>query len=238
MLIDSAQTRSGIPSGPGATSREAILFFASSSSSSATSISSSHSTVQVEKNTPWTRSSPFSQALSAGPRFPHRAPTASLPRALRPGCRRRVQSSWTTPMVRRPRPWREPQRYPATRLPISITSSRSQSGSLTIHPRMTVVVRGWRSAAHLTTHNYAGIGISFPCTVNCILFTFDIYIIYLNFAKVVTISSSSSVTHSSAPYPGQCRCRVTGPHEKVRWVALADVGPPIFPKFSTPDRQT
>lgn len=37
MFVDSAQTRPGIPSGPGATSREAILFDASST----------HSTVQV-----------------------------------------------------------------------------------------------------------------------------------------------------------------------------------------------
>ena len=42
------QNPSGISSGPGATSREAILFVASNSSSSVTSITSFHSTVQVE----------------------------------------------------------------------------------------------------------------------------------------------------------------------------------------------
>ena len=48
MFINSAQARPGIPSGPGVTSREAILFVASSSSSSVTSISFFHSTVPVE----------------------------------------------------------------------------------------------------------------------------------------------------------------------------------------------
>ena len=48
MFINSAQARPGIPSGPGVTSREAILFVASSSSSSVTSISFFHFTVPVE----------------------------------------------------------------------------------------------------------------------------------------------------------------------------------------------
>ena len=41
--IDSAQTRPGIPTGPGATSRDAILFVATSNSSSVTRSSSFHS---------------------------------------------------------------------------------------------------------------------------------------------------------------------------------------------------
>jgi hypothetical protein len=48
MLMDSAQTRPGISSRPGATSRGAILIVAFKSSSSVTSISSFYSTVQVE----------------------------------------------------------------------------------------------------------------------------------------------------------------------------------------------
>ena len=43
MSIDSVQTQHGIPSGPGATSRDAILFAASSNSSSVTRSSSFYS---------------------------------------------------------------------------------------------------------------------------------------------------------------------------------------------------
>ena len=48
VVIDSAQTRPGIPSGPGATSREAILFVALRSSSCVTRSSSLHSVVSPE----------------------------------------------------------------------------------------------------------------------------------------------------------------------------------------------
>ena len=53
------------------------------------------------ENTSGTHSPAFSEALSAGPRFPPRATTDSLLRVLEPGYRRRVQSSWTTPSSRR-----------------------------------------------------------------------------------------------------------------------------------------
>jgi hypothetical protein len=48
MFIDSAQTRLGDPSGPGATSREGIFLVATESSSSVTASFSRHSTDRVK----------------------------------------------------------------------------------------------------------------------------------------------------------------------------------------------
>ena len=92
--------------------------------------------------------------------------------------------------------------------------------------------------AHLTTHDYAGTGVSLPCTVNWIL------------TKLHNPSSSFFCMVSELYPPFLCHLlfrtsrRIQSAqgdresHKKVRWVILTGVGPPTSPKFFAPDRET